>query len=305
MPRRFVRGFSLCREKMKLMSQDIIDVHLHCFTGKWHAEAVLRDLAVLRREGLRHLAVVGLINTHLDADAMWNLIPSYVENRGDPLFHEAEDLLELARQANPFILPLVDTRHLWGDVNATLQECLDQGFRGIKGIYLADDDNDLGVGNVPDTFNISLEQYHRREWEIFAFAEAHDLPLLYHMDAKRHGDLMGALLEDFPRVRVNFAHFGIGRSAFRKFLDRYPYVYTDMASMLPHMQSNPSSYRDFIMHYPDRVCFGSDALLHSTGAVLDYIHMVRGLGLPEEIESRVFSENPTRFLGRALMNPQK
>ncbi len=287
-------------ESESAMRQEIIDVHLHCFTGRQHAEAVARGIEALQKEGLRHLAVVGLVNTHLDAEAMWNLIPGYIENRGDRLFHEAADLLELTRLNAPVLLPFVDTRHLWGEVAPTLENYLAQGFRGIKGIYLAEDGNDLGVGNVPDTFGISLEQYRRREWEIFAFAEAHDLPLLYHMDARRYGDLMAALLDDFPRLRVNFAHLGIGRSAFRKILDRYPNVYTDFASMLPYIRSSPAGYRDFILHYADRVCFGSDALLYAPETVFDYIRMVRELELPEEIETRVFSGNPTNFLGKAL-----
>jgi hypothetical protein len=282
------------------MRQEIIDVHLHCFTGRQHAETVARAVRKLRGEGIRHLAVVGLVNTHLDAEAMWKLIPSYVENRGDPLFNEVEDLLELALLNDSVILPFVDTRHLWGDVQRTLQGYVERGFRGIKGIYLADDGNDLGVGNVPETFGISLAQYQQREWEIFAFAEANDMPLLYHMDARRYGDVMKALLDDFPRLRVDFAHFGIGRSAFRSFLDRYPNVYTDIASMLPHIRNNPAGYRDFILHYPDRVCFGSDAFLYQPDIVLDYIKLVRELNLGEEVESRLLWENPARFLGSVL-----
>lgn len=282
------------------MQQGIIDVHTHCFTGREHADAVSRGLEMLRREGLRHMAVAGLVNTHLDAEAIWNLIPTSVENRGNPLFYEVDDLMELARLAGPTMLPFVDTRHLWGDVPTVLSGYIGRGFRGIKGIYLADNENDIGVSSVPETFGISLAQYHRREWEIFAFAETHDLPLLYHMDARRYGDVMRAMLDDFPHVRVDFAHFGIGRSAMGKILDRYPHVYTDFAGLLPYMRSNPAGYRDFIMHYADRVCFGSDAFLYTLEAVRDHIRMVRELGLPEEIEARVFTGNPIRFLGRAL-----
>ena len=282
------------------MPQEIIDVHMHCFTGRWQSDAVKHGIAKLRREGVRNMAVVGLVNTHLDTEAMWNLIPDYVENRGDAHFHEAEDLLELSRVSEQVIVPLVDTRHLWGDVSPALQGYIKSGFKGIKGIYLADEENDIGVRSVPETFGISLEQYHRREWEIFAFAEAHDLPLLYHMDARRHGDVMMALLNDFPRVRVDFAHFGIGRKAFSTILDRYPNVYTDFAGMLHHIRNNPAGYRDFIMHYADRVCFASDALLYQYETVIDHIRMVKDLKLPEEVEALVFNGNPTRFLGSAL-----
>lgn len=285
--------------------QEIIDVHTHCFTGRQHAGDVARDLGNLRRAGLRHMAVLGLVNTHLDAEAMWGLIPDYVENRGDPLFYEVDNLLELARFSDGVIVPFVDTRHLWGDVPAALRGYIASGFKGIKGIYLADAGNDIGVRGVPDTFGITLQQYHRREWEIFSFAQANDLPLVYHMDARRHGDVMKALLEDFPRVRVDFAHLGIGRKAFGAILDRYPNAYTDIAGLLPHIRNNPDSYRDFIIHYADRVCFASDALLYQAGTIFDYIEMMKELHLPEDIEANVFCANPVRLLGRALHDPAR
>lgn len=281
-------------------ARQIIDVHTHCFTGRWHADDVARGLDDLRCAGLKHMVVLGMVNTRLDSQAMWGLVPDFVENRGDPLFHEADDLLELTRLSDRVIVPFVDTRHIWGDVPTILQGYIARGFKGIKGIYLADEENDIGVRSVPDTFGITLQQYHQREWEIFSFARTHDLPLLYHMDARRHNDVMKSLLDDFPGVRVNFAHLGIGRKAFSAILDRYPNVFTDIAGLLPHIQANPSGYRDFFIHYADRVCFASDALLYQSGSVLDYIKMVKDLQLPEDVESMVFYDNPVRFLGRAL-----
>lgn len=279
--------------------REIIDVHCHCFTGLEHASFVARGLERLHEAGLRHMAVMGMVNTRFDASTIWNLVPGYVENLGDPLFNESAALLELTRQNGSMLFPMVDTRHLCGDVDTLLQGYVRQGFRGIKGIYLADEGNDLGVGNIPDTFGISLEEYHRREWAIFAFSERQDLPILYHMDARRYTDVMRAILDDFPRARINFAHFGIGRRTFRKILDRYPNVYTDLASMLPHIRRDPASYRDFIMHYPDRVCFGSDAFLYQPEVILDYIDLVKELRLPDEVEIQVFSRNPRKFLGLA------
>ncbi len=273
---------------------------MHCFTGRNHAETVVRDISKLRSQGVRHLVVVGLINTLLDSEAMWDLIPDYIDNQGDPGFNEVEDLLELSGFSDRVIVPLVDTRHLWGDVDYILDGHIGNGFKGIKGIYLPDNENDIGVRSVPDTFGISLEQYRRREWVIFSFAQTGDLPLLYHMDARRYGDEMMALLEDFPQLRVNFAHLGIGRKAFGKILDRYPNVYTDIAGMISYIRSDPESYRDFIMHYPDRVCFGSDSFLYQAETVLDYIKVVKLLKLPEEIEKQVFWGNPVSFLGNAL-----
>lgn len=162
--------------------------------------------------------------------------------------------------------------------------------------------NDIGVRGVPETFGVTLQQYRQREWEIWSFAEEHDLPLLYHIDSRRYGEELTALLDDFPRLRVDIAHLGISRTSFCKFLDRYPNVFTDIANLLPHIRSNPESYRDFIMHYPDRVCFGSDAFLYQPEKVLAYLQMMRDLYLPEEIVSQVLYSNPVRYLGTALSN---
>ena len=280
--------------------QEIIDVHCHCFAGREQADQVTAGLARLRNAGVRHMAVMGLVNTRFKLEDIRRLIPAGFDNLGDQLFYEVDDLLRFAHENSGMLLPMVDTRCLADDVPGLLQGFMASGFRGIKGLYLADDGNDLRVAGIPEIYGISLTQYHRREWQIFAFAEANDLPVLYHMDANRHGDVMRAILDDFPRLRINFPHFGIGRRAFSAMLDHYANVYTDIAYMAPHIRNNPASYRDFICHYPDRVCFGSDALLYQPEIVLDYIDVVRALELPETVEKRVFSLNPRRYLGNAL-----
>ncbi len=256
-----------------------------------------RGLAALRAQGVGCLAVLGLINRHLNREAAWSLVPDWVEHRGDENLDETADLLSFAREHEPAILPFVDTRHLWGDVPAFLRRCVQVGFRGLKGIHLAEHPNDLGVASVPQTFGVSRTEYLRREWEIFGFAQAHDLPVIYHVDVRGHGDVVRAMLQDFPDVRFDFPHFGISRRALGDVLECHANVFTDLASMLPHVRRDPGGYRDFICRYPDRVCFGSDAFLYRLETVSEYLAMVRELALPDEVEARVLRENPKRFLG--------
>ncbi|HZV81380.1 MAG TPA: amidohydrolase family protein, partial [Geobacteraceae bacterium] len=273
---------------------------LHCFVEQRQVPDVLAAISGLRRAGIRHLAVAGMVNPHLDPGIARLLIPDFVELSCNPLCHEVEELLMVTEQSDQAVLPFVDTRCLWGEVPQLLKTYCRRGFTGIKGIYLADDGNDIGVPGVPELFGITVEQYHQREWEIFAFAQANDLPVLYHMDARRYGEVMRALLEDFPMVRVNFPHFGISRKALGGILDRYPNVYTDMANMLSHMQRDRESYRDFIMHYPDRVCFASDAFLSRTERVFDYLRLVKELALPLDVEVQLLSGNARSYLGSVL-----
>lgn len=277
--------------------QEIIDVHCHCYAGPAQAEQVESGLARLRQAGLKQIAVMGLVNPSFETDGISRLLPEGFENLGDPHYHEAENLLRFSAQSEGLLFPMVDTRCLAGAVTEQLTDYMAKGFHGIKGLYLADERNDLRVTSVPEFFGISLRQYQQREWQIFAFAETHNLPVVYHMDARLYGDVMTAILDDFPRLRINFPHFGIGRKAFGKILERYPNVFTDIAFMRPHIQQDPASYIDFINHFPDRVCFGSDALLYQAEIVLEYIALVRSLQLPKKLESAIFSHNPRAFLG--------
>ncbi len=258
---------------------------------------VASGIAGLRAAGVSQLAVMALANTRLAVSEAWALVPEGFDYFGDPSYNETDDLLQFNVENDGVIFPMLDTRCMVGDVAQQLPDYVARGFRGIKGLYLADDGNDLRVGSIPQVHGISLDDYHRREWEVFAFAEFNGLPVLYHMDANRYGDVMQGILDDFPGLRINFPHFGIGRKAFSRILDSYPNVYTDIAYMAPHIRNNPQSYYDFICHYPDRICFGSDALLYQPEIVSDYIDLVRSLKLPEDVQSKVFSSNPRRFLG--------
>ncbi len=277
--------------------REIIDVHCHGLTGLEQGPLVASGLSRLRRAGVSQLAVMCLVNTRFNAEEMAGLIPAGFANRGDPRCYEVDALLQFAQQNEGMLLPMVDTRCMSGSVPEQLHAYLAQGFRGIKGLYLADTDNDLNLSSIPELFGISADEYHDREWQIFSFAEANNLPVLYHMDVHRYQEVALAILEDFPLLRINFPHFGISRKALRKLLDNFPNVYTDIAFMRPHILNNPESYRDFIRHYPDRVCFGTDALLYQPEIVLQYIDLVRSLQLTEDLESGIFSTNPRRYLG--------
>lgn len=230
-------------EGTMMTSTEIIDVHLHCFIGVKDSEIVVRGVEKLRQAGVRNIVVAALTNTNPSSHDIWKVIPEYVENLGDPDLHEADVLLEFSNLTEGFIVPLLDTRNLTGDIENIISGWIKCGYKGLKGIYLPDDTNDIRVTGVPETLGITLEQYNSREREIFSFAHKNDLPLLYHMDARKYGDLMRELLDDFPGVRVDFAHFGIGRKALSKIMDRYPNVFTDIAQMLPHIKNDPAGYR--------------------------------------------------------------
>lgn len=282
------------------MKLEIIDVHTHCFVRRSFGPELSRSLGGLRKAGVSRIVSVGLINERLTPSDAASVMPSFVETRGDPGYDESADLLGLALDLAPALIPFVDMRHLSGDVNSELTRRTGQGFRGIKGIFVPDEHNDLGVRPLPDALGITPAQYRKREWETFAFAEGNNLPVLYHMDARRYGGDMEALLTDFPKVRVLIPHLGISRKAFEKVLERHPGVFTDFASLLGHMRKDPEGYGDFFRAWQDNVCFGTDAVLYRVEEIMDYVRFIGEMGLPEEVVRKICSENPKRYLGEAL-----
>jgi len=279
------------------LTREIIDVHCHSLAGPQQEQLIASGLAKLRQAGVSRQVVMCLVNTSFTAEEMAGLIPAGFDNCGDPRCYEVDTLLRLVQQSEGMLLPMVDTRCMTGNPTERLQEYLARGFKGIKGLYLAEAGNDLKLSSIPELFGITPREFHDREWEIFGFAEANELPVLYHMDVNRYQDVALAILRDFPRLRINFPHFGISRKAIRKLFDSSSNVYTDIAYMRPHIVKDPQSYKDFIQHYPDRVCFGTDALLYQPEIVLQYIDLVRSLQLTEDLETGVFSTNPRNYLG--------
>lgn len=282
------------------MTPEIIDVHTHFFVKRSFGPELARGLGELRKAGVTRIVSVGLINERLSVSDAASVMPDFVKTLGDPGYDETDDILGLARDLFPMLIPFVDMRHLKGDVGLELTRRIGQGFRGIKGIYVPDENNDLKVRPLPEALGITLDQYREREWETFRFAEENNLPILYHMDAKRYGADMEALLSDFPRARILIPHLGISRKAFERVLNRHPNVFTDFASLLGHMRREPEGYGSFFSTWQDNVCFGTDAVLYRVEEIMDYARFIEGMGLPGEVVKKMCSENPRRFLGEAL-----
>jgi hypothetical protein len=82
-----------------------------------------------------------------------------------------------------------------------------------------------------------------------------------------------------------------------KLLDRYSALRTDISILGPYIDSDPESYHDFILDYPNRDILGSDAIAsHEMRLSMEYVDRVRGLGLPPNIETGILAGNACSFL---------
>jgi predicted TIM-barrel fold metal-dependent hydrolase len=144
---------------------------------------------------------------------------------------------------------------------------------------------------------LSRAAYLDAQRAVFDASAGRNVPLVYHADLTLHGGFVEEYLQAHPQLRVNIPHFGFSRKRMAALLDRYPALMTDISSLGPYMDTNPGSYRNFILDYPDRVMLGSDTIAsHDMRIAMEYVHRVRALELAPQVEAGVLAGNARRFL---------
>jgi hypothetical protein len=111
------------------------------------------------------------------------------------------------------------------------------------------------------------------------------------------------LMERFPELRVCVAHMGAFEAdAFLELTEEFPHLYLDTSMALTahsarYMGFQPGSVSTAqLLHYQDRILFGSDFPL----IPYDYEEERRWAwerGLPPDVLRKIFFENAARFLG--------
>jgi predicted TIM-barrel fold metal-dependent hydrolase len=100
-------------------------------------------------------------------------------------------------------------------------------------------------------------------------------------------------------------------------LDRHPNYHVDISARIAELGRQPYTARDFFLRYPDRILFGTDLgfdpgmyrlhyrFLETMDESFDYSTeevppqgrwQVHGLGLPDDVLSRVYSGNARRLI---------
>jgi hypothetical protein len=83
-----------------------------------------------------------------------------------------------------------------------------------------------------------------------------------------------------------------------EFFDEFPFLYSDIASLEPHIREKKQSYASFFKAFPGRVLLGSDSIAAiGLAQASRYSALIRELALPVWIEEAILSGNAARFLG--------
>lgn len=143
------------------------------------------------------------------------------------------------------------------------KQCLKDGGKGLK-----------ILGGHPDFYDVPLNNDVMRQ--SFKIAQDADVPVLIHVSIitlpKAKEEII-SLLDEFPNVRVNFAHYcsaimtSIDLAQCEYFLDRYPNLYIDMSMgggierYFKFMTQNITPIKDFVLKYQDRIFYGTDIIV--------------------------------------------
>lgn len=153
------------------------------------------------------------------------------------------------------------------------KQCLDDGGQGLK-----------LLGGHPNFYDVPLNNDIVKQ--VFKIAEERDVPVLIHasiINVPKMKDELKDLLNSFPTVRVQFAHYcstvfkGINLDQCAEFLDAYPQLYIDLSMgggitrYFGYMTETGGlqKIKEFILKYQDRIFSGTDSIIAGVGPTTD------------------------------------
>lgn len=215
-----------------------------------------------------HFRVDGDMDMYLDVTAKLGIqktlfVPTGVgPDNGGYKDHMAK-LLELQKQYPDRIIAFCTVDEADPSAPEVFKKCLDEGGKGLK----------LMAGH-PDFYDVPLNNDVMKK--LFAIARERDVAVLIHvsiMSLPTAEAEFKDLLDQFPDVRVQFAHYcssvygAINLEKCEAFLDKYPNVYTDLSMgggilrYFKFMTRDMQKFKDFVEKYQDRIVAGSDMIL--------------------------------------------
>jgi len=206
-------------------------------------------------------------------------------------YHDSISISALEMQQDPFpyfawaeplkIIPFADARFIDHDIEAKMEQFKQQGFGGLKLLYVPEEDTNIRVQGMGQAFGRPVKQSEAITARLIDSAASQGMPVLFHVDLRRYGNFVEEMLQSHGATNFNVPHFGSSRKAIGHLLENYPNCYTDTSALIPFMGEDPVSYKSFMRQFQDRILYGSDALI----------------GNPEQVESS------QRFIDQFMDDP--
>ncbi len=273
------------------------DAHLHFFY-QGSLNEFKEKVDYLEKIGFASVNILVIAEFPMEMDTYLKMIPGdyhpyvtqeAIENQKDPF-----PVVQLSHSVE--IVPFLDARFLEKNIEEKIKIFKERGFKGVKLLYVPEEDPFLRIGGMEKTFGRTCKESEEITTLIIEQASFYHMPILMHVDLRKYGDFVSEVLASYPKTHFNLPHFGFSRKAISSFLDKFENCYTDMASLESFMEREPSSYKNFIQQYQDRVLFGSDAVIGHPERVQSALHFINRFIENREIFHKLVHENYKRFM---------
>lgn len=273
-------------------SIEIYDAHVHYLWRDSLSESCAR-FTTLQNQGLQGMALIVMGYYLPDAQKCFAFIPhSYHDRIGQQLFSESSGMAlptpELFSDIK--IFPYLDSRYITAD-EADLSSFEKAGFRGLKLLYVADEDDLYGMVGWKKLFDKSQKEYEAVTLKMIDQAAGYGWPVIFHVDLRLHQEFAQDILTNYPEHPFIFPHFGFSRKIMARLMAKSSNCYSDFSSLLPFMKKAPEAYKNFIEAHQDRILFGSDATTDWPELVSQYIATVQELVTDKLILKKIFRDN--------------
>ena len=277
------------------------DAHIHFYSpDPTHPFDLLFDR--LKGMGLAGFQAIVFAEFPADLDKVLKMVPGeyqrYVTLR--VLDHYRDPIRLFRMEEGLEIVPFADARFVEADAEQKMKEFWDRGFRGLKLLYVPEEDPSLVLAGMERAFGRSVRKSEELTARLIDSAASRGMPVLFHADLKRYGPFVEEMIRAHPKTRFNIPHFGSSRKAMSLLLDRYLNCYTDLSSLTPSMEKDGKSYRDFIGQFQDKILFGSDALIGMPEHVESTVHFLEHLVDDEGIFYKLAQGNYRNFHGTSV-----
>ncbi|BBO77845.1 hypothetical protein DSCW_52620 [Desulfosarcina widdelii] len=270
----------------------IYDAHIH-FLFKCASSKLKCKFAYLNEIGVGGFDALIIPEYPAVLKTVRHMVPEIYHKEVDlEILHRQKDSIHiLKKEKGTAIVPFLDARYIETDIERKFRMYHEQGFRGLKLLYVPEEDKVSKFGGMENAFGRSLAQSEKVTSMLVDCASYYGMPVLMHVDLRRYAEFTENLLKNHPRTSFNIAHFGFSRRKIAPLLDRYPNCYTDMASLVPYIKKQPSAYLDFVKHYRERILYGSDGLIGRPEIILKTSRFVIGWLNGMGISGKIFYEN--------------
>ena len=273
------------------------DAHIHFFYQCSFNE-LKHKFSLLEKIGLAGMNILVISEFPTEINTYLKMIPGAyhpnvtretLENQKDPFA-----VMNLPRHLK--MVPFLDARFIENNIEEKIKMYRQRGFKGLKLLYVPEEDTTLHIGGMEKTFGRTGKQSEKITSLIIENASSQGMPILMHADLRKYGNFVAEMIGSYPRTNFNIPHFGFSRRAISFLLDKYPNCYTDMSSLVSFMEKDPAPYKGFIKRYQDRILFGSDAVISQPERVQSTLKFVNRFLEDMEIFHKLVNKNYMHYM---------